>query len=85
MTQVVIPATSPAMTTTPAPIPALAPVPSPSLFCGTAATPLAVGTTVKAAQCGPLPTNVQLCVTAQHPPPRLLGQAIWLVVQPAGI
>lgn len=57
----------------------------PRLFCGTAATPLAVGETVKAAQCGPLPTNVQLCVTAQQPPPRLLGQAIWLVVHPAGI
>lgn len=87
-TRAAIPATSPDATTTPTPIPALAagPIPPPPLSsCGTAATPLAVGATVNSAQCGPLPTNVQLCVTAQQPPPRLLGQAIWLVVQPAGI
>ena len=86
--QVASPTSKPIPTTTPTPIPALAPVSSPSsLFCGTAATPEAVGaTTVDAAQRGPLPpTKVQLWVAAQHPPPRLLGHAIWLVVHPAGI
>jgi uncharacterized protein involved in type VI secretion and phage assembly len=66
-------------------MPAFSPVSSPGpLFCGAATTPLAVGTTVTATQCGPLPTNVQLWVAAQHPPPRLLGHAICFVVHPAG-
>lgn len=86
--QVARPMARPTTTTLPTPMPALAPVPRPSPLpsCGTAETPLPVGTVVISAHCGPEPpTKVQLCVTAQQPPPRLPGHRIWLVVQPGGM
>ncbi len=77
--------TTPAATTTPTAIPALAPVPRPaSAFWGTADTPVPVGTVVVSTHLAPPLMNVQACVLAQQPPPRLEAHATWLVVHPAG-
>ncbi len=79
---VAIPISMPAPITTPTPMPAFAPVLR-SLFC-TATTPLCVGMMVAGAHLGDPDTAVQKSVSGQQPPPRVEGQAIWLVVQPAG-
>jgi hypothetical protein len=63
-------------------MPILAPLDRPS--GGSAEMPLPVGSGPSAHK-AVRSTDVQLCVTAQHPPPRDEAQVIWLDVQPAGI
>jgi hypothetical protein len=64
-------------------MPALAPVLKP-VSASTTAIPFPVGATVTSAQWALSSMSVQLCVTAQHPPPRLVAQESWPVVQPGG-
>ena len=79
------PISSPQPTTTPTLMPAFAPtLSSASSLRPTSDTPLTVGVVTRSAQCAVPLTRVQLCVTAQQPPPRLEAQLIWLVVQPVG-
>lgn len=80
--QVIAPISKPAPTTTPTLIPALAPAFSSWFSTSDIPSPVGVGATF--AQWGAPLTKVQLCVTAQHPPPRLAGHVICLVVQPWG-
>lgn len=68
----------------PTAIPALAAVFSPPPPWVTGVRPETDGVTRTSTHAGPDPAKVQDCVTPQHPPPMLLGQAIWAVVQPGG-
>lgn len=80
---VTAPVTMAQKATTPTPMPVFAPTLR-SEFSSARLTPLAVGVTMESAQCAAPETCVQLCRMPQQPPPRLAGQLIWLVVQPAG-